>query len=291
MLHLAGRPSLLGGPAHRLETYLAHETQPAGLVEAYQEPERPVRIGSDPLVLGARNVLAVDLTTGQPLFAKNSQQPVPIASITKLASVLVIVENHRLDEAVTIPTLPVYGPADSRLGLVAGQRFKLADLLKASLIPSDNDAMDSLAIYDSGSTAKFVAKMNQLVKRWGIDQAHFSNPTGLVDQNNSASAAALSKIARLALVNPTIGQFVAKPSATISDLSGQSYNLVSTNQLLQDHRFSGIKTGYTPAAGQSLIALSEINDHKVIVVVLGSPDRFGETQTVINWIGHNFKWL
>ncbi len=253
--------------------------------------QMPVKTTGEMLQLGASSSLAVDVDTNTVLFTKNASERRPIASITKLVTAMVVLRDHQLSEVVTVPALPTYQSEDATMGLVAGQQFKLGDLLKAAMISSANDAADALAIADSGSKEAFGAKMNGLVSDWGISDAHFTNPTGLVDQDNYASADALAKIGKIALANTELRTLVATRSSQITSLNGQTFNLASTNQLLSDARFSGLKTGYTAAAGQSLVGLVDVHGHKVITVVLNSPDRFGETQALVNYLERTYTWL
>jgi serine-type D-Ala-D-Ala carboxypeptidase (penicillin-binding protein 5/6) len=240
--------------------------------------------------LGAAAVISIDTSSGAVLYEHNSDAQRPIASITKLITTLVILTRHTMSETITIPQLPIYGPDDAVIHLVPGEKFTLGDVLKAALIPSANDAADSLAIVDSGSVAAFSERMNQLATTWNIDGTHFNNSSGLVDAGNYATARSLSQIARLALTNPTVRGIVNTQSSSISSSTGHSYPLATTNHLLKDSRFHGIKTGYTQSAGQSVVSLAMVAGHPVITVVLGSPDRFGETTRLINYLEGAIQW-
>ncbi len=256
----------------------------------YQPVTVPAQVTSTPLNLTAASVLAVDLNTGQILYSHNPNAKRPIASITKLVTALVIVRDHPLDQFVTVPILPTYAVADSRLGLVAGQRLSVESLLAAMLVPSADDAADTLARFDAGSGQAFAGKMNRVASDWSIQDTHFTNPSGLVDTDNYATATALTKIAGLVLANQSLARLTATASTTITDANGRSYNLTTTNELLQNGLIKGIKTGYTPAAGQSLVGLASIDGHAVITVILGSQDRFGETGRLINSLTRDYQW-
>ena len=285
--HLPGgfRNSLISWAIPAVTTTDSHLVAPVAF-DAQPMPQ----ISADTLILGARAALAIDTTTGALLYEKNSTDQRPIASITKLMTTLVILSRHRLDEVVTVPTLPSYTPDAAQIHLVAGERLVLRDVLAAALIPSANDAADTLAIWDAGSTSAFTSRMNSLAATWGLSGTHFASASGLVDDNNYATAASLARIAELALTNPTIRSLVMTSQKTIQATNGQSYNLATTNQLLKDARFSGIKTGYTPAAGESVVALASVGGHSVITVILGSPDRFGETTRLINYLEGSVLW-
>ena len=256
----------------------------------YQPVAMPVQTAPRRLSLSAASVYAVDADTGQVLYQQNADQKRPIASITKLVTALVIVRRHVPDEVITVPTLPAYDPADSRLGLVSGQRLTVEALLEAMLIPSADDAADSLAIADSGTDTAFSAKMNQLVTDWGISDTHFASPSGLVDTGNYTTAQSLAKLASLALANPLVAHITSTPTTTIKTTTGTTFTVVTTNDLLREGVVSGIKTGYTPAAGQSLVGLARVDGHSVVTVILGSTDRFGDTTTLINYCKETYQW-
>lgn len=275
---------------NHLVATLAKELPPAQLNLPVNQIATPVSHGQVDLNLTASNAVAIDAATGQILYAKNPDQPHAIASITKIFTVLVILRDHSLDEIVSVPQLPAYTNGAVALGLKSGQQFKLEQLLRAALIPSANDAADTLAIWDAGSVPAFTAKMNQLMAVWGIPDLHFNSANGLEDNNNFASAMALTRAARLLLTNTQVKAITAMPSTAISDLSGQKYQLTTTNELLKEPGFSGIKTGYTLVAGQCLLARASVQGHDVITVVLGSQDRFGETRQIINAIDQAYKW-
>ncbi len=252
----------------------------------------PIRTGTEAAVFGpTASIVALDRATGTPLYTQNDHRQRPLASVTKLVTVLVILSRHDPAELVTIPTLPSYIPEAELLGLSAGETYRLGDLVKAALIPSANDAADALALYDSGSLTKFAAQMNLKLSSWGIEGGRFSGPSGLQDAGNSTTAEALGRIALLALQNPLIRDTVAQASVSLTSTGGRTLTGTTTNKLLATSGFYGIKTGYTLAAGQCFVGLTRINGHEVITVILGSSDRFGETQTLVNWIGRNYQWL
>jgi D-alanyl-D-alanine carboxypeptidase (penicillin-binding protein 5/6) len=250
----------------------------------------PVRLSTEPLTLNAASAYAIDTATNTVLYAADATTTRPIASITKLVTCLVILSRHSVDEVVTIPKLPAYGPEDEIMGLVPGEKYRLGDLVTAALVQSANDAAEALAIIDAGSTAKFAARMNAKMTAWGITGTRFSTPSGLQDKDNYASAEALAKIAGLALTNPDIRSMVKLTNATISSQNGRVFSFANTNKLLASGSFYGIKTGYTLAAGECFVGLTRISGHEVVTVVLGASDRFGTSQQLANWIGQTWQW-
>ena len=257
---------------------------------AYQPPAIPVKTSQTTPQLSAASAYAVDLTSGVPLYAFHADTQRPIASVTKLATALVIAQQYSPTDIITVPHLPTYQTADSIVGLKVGERLSVHDLLAALLINSGDDAADTLGIATSGSTAAFATHMNRLMSTWGIAGAHFSNPSGLIDSGNGATAQAVAQIASLALHNPTIKQLVDTPTLTIHDTAGQAFALTTTDELLQSGQFQGIKTGYTPAAGDCFVGLTTIQGHAVITVVLDSGDRFGDSQRLADWINQTYRW-
>ncbi len=272
--------------------YTSHHSVVDAATLNYKVVPIPTQTSAAPADLEPQStsVYAVDATTMTPLYAQNETMRRPIASITKLTTMIVVLDDHKTSDKLTVGQLPAYDPSDQTMGLVTGQVLTVGDLIKASLIPSDNDAADALAIYDAGSLKAFTAKMNAKLAQWGITDAHFNSVEGLTDTNNYASAVALAKIAKLALTNPTIAAYVQMTSATITDTSGKSYNLVTSDDLLASGRFYGIKTGYTDAAGQCFVGLAHVNGHDIITVVLHSNDRFGDTMRLLNWIQGAWQW-
>lgn len=262
-----------------------------GPLPTFRAKTLPVQLANNPLTISAKSALAIDVESATILYAKNTSEKRPIASVTKLASILVILSRHEPDTMVTVPQLPDYPSDAATLGLTPGDKLRLGDLVKASLIPSANDAADTLAIMDSGSVAKFTDRMNDAMKEWGIKDAHFASASGLEDDNNYASASALSKIALLALKNPTMKREMSQQSGTITSAQNRTYTFETTNKLLSSGNFYGMKTGYTLAAGQCFVGLTRIDEHEIVTVVLGSEDRFGATSQLVSWINRTWQWL
>lgn len=280
------------GTAEHLATKIIGSGNAPVQTAAYTPVSIPEKVGTadEASTVSALSWYAVDVDSGVELGARQPDTERPIASITKLATALVFVHDHAMAQPVTVPTLPAYAPDDEIIGLKAGEQFSAHDLLSALLINSADDSADALALADSGNQTTFVAKMNRLIATWGIKNARFSNPSGLVDSGNGASARAVAQLARLTLHNSALRQLVMTKSVTIRDRAGQSYTLMTTDQLLQSGGFSGIKTGYTEAAGQCFVGLTTIRGHQVITVVLGSQDRFGDTAKLADWISHTYQW-
>lgn len=261
------------------------------LTPAKFTPAPELKPNSTALSAQAQEALVYDAASGKLLYAKNTNQPTSIASLTKLMTALTILQDHSPNEIVTIPSgLPVLTSDDQKLGVVAGEQFKLSELMKALLIYSANDVANSLAIWDAGSIEAFSGKMNSNAQKWGLNNSHFVNPNGLDQANHYSSAADILVIANVLLHNQDFKKIVNTQSTTITNTAGKSYLLTTTNKDLSLPYVYGIKTGFTELAGQCLVLLSQKNGHEIITVVLNSPDRFQESKNMVEYTFNNYVW-
>src|SRR5690606_1392578 len=137
-----------------------------------------------------------------------------------------------------------------------------------------------------------VSKMNEKVSELELVNTHFQNPAGFDNPNHYSSAFDLAHIARVAIDDPQISRIVStKDTNVMSWDKVHKHELSNLNKLLGQEGVIGIKTGTTDLAGESLVGLVERDGHKVITVVLNSPDRFSETRALIKWIYSNYKWV
>lgn len=237
----------------------------------------------------ATGVVVLDIDSGVYLYKRNEYESLSPASTTKLLTALVALDNYSLDNVVTITSMPVDGQL---MGLVPGERITVENLLYGALIYSGNDAAWALADYYPGGEPKFVEAMNAKAKELHLDHSHFTNPVGFDDPDHKMTPVDLAILGEAALNNKVIAKMVAIPEITISDVTHTYFHpLKNVNELLgKIPGVGGIKTGWTEEAGENLITLVERSGHRVIIVVLHSQDRFGDTQTLINWIFNNYQW-
>ena len=235
-------------------------------------------------VVPAKSAVVVDLNTGQTIVEKSSQEAIPMASLTKLMTAYVIMQSHQPQEVIKLgPAVAAVGGESQRLGLQEGESFTVGDMLKALLIYSANDVAVGLASWDAGTEQAFVDKMNRMAGELGLTRTRYANASGLDSPGHVSSAADLAKLSQIMLTSPTIQSIVKTTSATIKNQAGKSYLLTNTNQLLiRDSRVKGLKTGYTLAAGQCLITYAEVDGKRLLTVLLGSPDRFQDSQNLVN---------
>ncbi len=237
----------------------------------------------------AQGIVVLDLDSGVTMYSRNETDSLSPASTTKILTALVALEHYQLDDVVTVATVANDGQV---MGLVPGEKITVENLLYGALIHSGNDAAWALGEHYPGGMEAFVAEMNVKAKAIHLDASHFTNPVGYDDPNHKMTPQDLARLAAYALTNKTIAKIVAIPQITISDVTHTYFHsLTNVNQLLgKIPGVGGIKTGWTQEAGENLVTLIERNGHRVIIVVLKSANRFGETLALINWIFASYEW-
>lgn len=235
----------------------------------------------------ADSIMFSDYDTGYIFYQKNADLRLPIASTTKLMTALIIVEKTDMDKVVTVGTLRTR-PFDSVMGLEAGDRLTVSELLHGLLIESGADAAQVLETSVANSEAEFVALMNERASELGLTETQFTNSVGYDDTGHYSTAIDMTKLAKISLLNPKIAAIVQKISYTARNEKGGTYLLSNTNKLLDGVFYKGVKTGTTYSAGECLISLYQEGDSKIIGVVLGSPARFTQTNNIITWTKNNF---
>ena len=239
-------------------------------------------LGAPPRVTG-RSYVVENGVTGEVLLARNARERVPIASITKLMTVLLTLDHTRPNDTVVVsPEAAEVG--ESSAGLRAGDRLTVRELLEAALIQSANDAADALAIYvGHGSESRFVAMMNARARKLGLRDTHFVRPDGLDAPGHVSSARDVTELARILMQKPVVRRIVAMRGATISG----GRRLHTWNDLLGVYPgVVGVKTGHTSAAGWSEVAAVRGPGVTVYATILGSPDRStrnGDLAELMTW--------
>lgn len=218
----------------------------------------------------ARAYVLLNPQTGEVLLARHAHDRLPIASITKLMTVLVTLDRTKPGAIVTIDP-DAAGVTGSTIRLRAGERISVRDLLAAALIQSANDSAVALAEYvGGGDSGPFVALMNRRAQALGLDDTSFARPDGLDSVGHYSSAWDVTRLAVEAMREPVIRQLVRRESATIS--GGRS--LHTWNDLLGEFPgVFGVKTGHTSGAGWSQVAAVRGNGVTIYATILGSPAR------------------
>lgn len=222
---------------------------------------------------------------GRVLWSRNADQRRAMASITKIMTAVVVLENAQLDERVTIPKVSTQ-VGESTSYLRTGEQLSLREVLEALLVKSGNDAAVALALHVSGDQAAFVGLMNEKAQSLGLAHTHFSNPHGLDQAGHYTTAGDLAVLARYAMSKPEFRRIVGMKSVTIG--SGTSKEtLPSTNILLGNYvGVDGIKTGFTDDAGYAVIESARREGVWLVAVVLGTKSdlqRFRDARELLDW--------
>ena len=238
-----------------------------------------------PEIQAASAVLA-DLDTGQVLFDLNRNERRPIASVTKIMTALLVVERTDLTDVVTVTEAAASGQVSgvSGLGLAAGERIRVDELLYALLLQSANDAAEALAEHVSGSVDAFVEDMNARAEELGMTRTMFTSPNGL-DDTGYSSAADLVRLTRAAYRSPGFPSVVATRFHTVESLDAEPRIVQNRNVLLWLYPGAiGVKTGYTSPAGFCLVGAAQRGDERLVAVILGAPgEPFSAAATLLNY--------
>lgn len=241
---------------------------------------------TNPPSLTAQAAIAIDADTGRILFTKNPDLPMPMASTTKIMTALTLlsIPGVNLDDYTVVLDGDLVGEAS--MGLSAGQRLKVIDLLYGALMDSANDAAMALARYGGsklgglyGPVDNFVIEMNREAARLGLKNSRFQNPHGLDTYLHYSSARDLAIMGWYALQNPTIASIVKLSTANLDGF--QFYNI--SNFIRRYPGATGIKPGETDAAGLCLVASANHSGHNAIVVLLNSPGLRTESDQLMDY--------
>ncbi len=240
-------------------------------------------------IVSAQAALAIDLSSMTPLYEKNPDLTLLPASTTKIVTALVAMDYFQDNNILKVDGFKTDG---QKVGLVEGEEITAGNLLDALLIFSANDAAETLAQNYPGGVEGFVVAMNEKVKEYNLTNTYFDNPVGFDGNNHYSTARDLIRIAMIAMRNPHFAQRVNQKEKIITSVDGKIiHKIVSTNKLLGTvEGVSGVKTGWTENARENLVTYIERGDKKVMIALLGSQDRFGETKEIINWIFSNYEW-
>jgi len=288
LISLYASAKLIGAelPANSVDTWNSNV-----LLEATAIPDH--NMNNIAPVLDAKSVLAVDLKNGMLLYERNAYDHLPIASITKLMTLTIILEENKLSDIVTV-SKAASKIEGSKIWLAEGEKISVENLMYASIIHSANDAAYALAEYNSdGNVQNFVTKMNQKAKELALHDTNFTNPIGLDEPENYSTAFDLAILGRYAYNKNFIRKAAIMKEMEISSTNGKlTHKLKSTNDLLGSYlKVLGLKTGTTDLAGQCLIAIIENGDgNDILTVVLDSPSRYNETKLLADWVFRTFNW-
>lgn len=245
--------------------------------------------GAESLAVDAGACLLMEKTTGQVLYAVNEHQPLEPASVTKIMTVLLVMEaidagTLRYDDVVTASAYAC-SMGGSQIWLKENEQLTVEDMLKAVCVASANDCSMALAEHLSGSGEAFVERMNQRAGELGMNDTHFLNPTGLPAEGHVTSAYDIALMSRELILNhPDIRRFT---TIWMDTLRNGEFGLNNTNKLIRFYQgATGLKTGSTDGALYCLSATAERDGMELIAVVMHAPtsnDRFESCKTLLNY--------
>lgn len=237
-------------------------------------------IYAKPLVSAEQAVL-MDQETGVILYEKNTDKPQLIASITKVMTAIIAIEHGELTDRIKVSREAVLAEGSS-IYLIEDEWMTLEDLLYGLMLRSGNDAAIAIAEHIGGSVEGFVYLMNEKVKWLGLDQTNFENPHGLDTENHHSTANDIASLMRYAMGNhifAQINQTVSYQSVT------RTYQWINKNKLLTNYypHTVGGKTGYTKAAGRTLVTVAEKDDRQLIAVTINDPNDWFDHIRLYEW--------
>lgn len=253
-------------------------------------PSYPVNAGGEDFPkLSAEGILIQDIPSGVVMYSKNAQSRLPPASTTKIMTALVGMDTYKVDDVLTVKKVIKEGRV---MGLVPNEKLTFESLLYGALVHSANDAAYTIAENYPGGEEKFYEAMNRKAKELFLTDTHFTNSIGFDDPQHYTTAIDLAKQAMVGLHNKLFSKIVSTKGITVSDTAYSIYHsLTNVNELLgKIPGISGVKTGFTENGGEILVTEVKKNGQSILIVVLRSRDRFGDTIKIIDWAFSNFEW-
>jgi len=234
------------------------------------------------LTVSAKHAILLDAVTGDVLFEKDADTRAPMASTTKIATAIAVIEALPLDREIRVPREAV-GVEGTSAYLKEGESLTVRDLLYALLLSSANDAAVTLAIACDGDIPTFAARMNALALALGLHNTHFENPHGLPSDEHYTTARELALLSAYAMHNPTFAQIVGTKSYTCRS-STTVHTFRNHNKLLS---FSGdavgVKTGFTKKSGRCLVGAAEKDGARLISVTLAAPNDWNDHTSLFHY--------
>ncbi len=235
----------------------------------------------------AKAAYFVDTQSGKVLYQKNPHEKLPIASLTKIMTVIVTLENKKFDDVVNISDHAASMEPDHML-LIAGEKLTVKELLYGIFLVSANDAAEALAETSTSGRDDFISQMNATAKRLGMNDTLFINPSGLEEDNRDQHSTAydVALMSRYAIKHfPGVVDISKTYHIVLPKTSThQDYEMYSGINLLTTYSgVVGFKTGYTPEAGLTLVTLARVGGHEVLGVILGSENRREEARKLLDY--------
>lgn len=250
-----------------------------------------LRATDDPLDLKSSVVLVIDQDTDEVLLSKNPEAVLPIASITKLMTAIVVVDAEQpLDETLKVTRVGLDSPRNNRTPLRVGAQLSRGELLHLALMSSENRAAHALGMHYPGGMAELVSAMNSKAQALGMNDSHFVEPTGLSSKNQS-SARDLAILVKAAYQHPVLREYSTTPDAAVP-VGKRMVQFRNTNSLVNNPLWEiGLqKTGFITEAGRCLVMQAQTAGRNLIMVLLDSAGRYsrvGDAERIRRWISES----
>ena len=235
--------------------------------------------------VSAKSAVLVDGKSGRVLYGKNIDERMLIASTTKIMTALVALEHGNIDDEIEIPVEATLVEGSS-MYLKAGEKYTVRDILYGLMLVSGNDAAEALAIHVSGGDEAFAVLMNEKAKELGMENSSFANPHGLDDPLHYSTAEDMAVLMIAAMENQQFREITGTKSYVVKEQT-----LVNHNKLLWRYEgANGGKTGYTMAAGRTLVSSASRDGKHLIAVTLSDPDDWNDHMNLYDWGFANFEY-
>jgi D-alanyl-D-alanine carboxypeptidase (penicillin-binding protein 5/6) len=245
------------------------------------------------LASNAKSAILMEASTGEVIFEKNSHEKLHPASMTKMMSMLLILENIEKgvinwDDIVTVSS-NASSMGGSQILLETNEQMSVSDLFKGIAVASGNDAVVAMAEKIAGTEEEFVNMMNKRANELGLTDTNFKNCHGLDDANHYSSASDMAKIAMELVKHEKLFEYTSIYEDYLREGTDRKFWLVNTNKLVRFYSGAdGLKTGYTGEAGFCLTATAKRNGMRIIAVVMGEPDSKTRTSDVSSMLDYAF---
>ena len=253
-------------------------------------------VNRDVLSLSAQASVLMDGNTGEVLYSENASSKLPMASTTKIMTALIALEHGNIDAEYTVPAAAV-GIEGSSVYLVDGEKLTMKELVYALMLESANEMALAIGEEVSGSVKKFVELMNARAQQLGCTNTHFNNPNGLPDETHVTTANDMAKIAKAAWQNATCRKFFTTDLYEIppTNVFTETRYLLNHHKMMagRDYAYDGVlggKTGYTDAAGATLVTYAKRGNMLLVAVVMNSVNgAWSDTKSLLDYGFDNFE--
>lgn len=237
------------------------------------------------LAVSAKAAILMHADSGRVLYEKNADEHMLIASTTKIMTAIVVLEHCELDDLVEVDSRSA-GIEGSSMYLKAGESYTVEDLLYGLLLVSGNDAASALALHVADSMEEFAELMNAKAAELGLTESSFKNAHGLDEEGHYSTARDMAKLAAYCMGNEDFARIAGTVSHTVGEQT-----LVNHNRLLREYDGClGLKTGYTMAAGRTLVTCAERDGARYVCVTLNDPDDWDDHKALYDWAFANYSF-